>query len=197
MFLHHVRDDSLVLLFPRVERPPPDDTETTPGPLCPHGRRGSSNPLASSPSGRAHRFEPAWGSPAVTHTRRTHTHPSGVCMCSIRSFDPSLPSLGRPRVVPAAPKFSHLGLHRSFTGTRPLNARTGQQRKGLEVQASGMRASASPDTLAAPGPCALQPVPAMPARAPSGPIPLPRNAAALWARVHSAADGPNISDSVR
>ena len=49
-----------------------------------------------------------------------------VCLCSIQSFDPSIPSLGRPRVVPAAPNFSHLGQHQSFTNKRPLNTHSGQ-----------------------------------------------------------------------
>ena len=61
-----------------------------------------------------------------TRTRRTHA-PRVVCMCSIRSFDPSLPPLGRPRVVTAAPNSSRLGQHRSCTRTRPLNVHTGQQ----------------------------------------------------------------------
>ena len=34
-------------------------------PALPHGNRGPSDPFASPPSGRAHRFEPAWGSPAA------------------------------------------------------------------------------------------------------------------------------------
>ena len=95
--------------------------------VLPHGKRGPSDPLASSPSGRADRSEPAWGSPAVPSTRRTHAPPSGVCMCSFRSFDPCVPFLGRPRVVPAAPNLSHFGQHRSFISTRPLNVRTGQE----------------------------------------------------------------------
>ena len=56
---------------------------------------------------------------------RTNTNPTGYR--TIRSFEPSLPSLGRPRAVPAAPNLSLLGQHQSFTIERPLNAHTGQQ----------------------------------------------------------------------
>ena len=55
-----VCDVNLVLLSPRVERPPSDAT-TTPGPLCPTAGAGHPDPLASPPSGRALRPEPAWG----------------------------------------------------------------------------------------------------------------------------------------
>ena len=52
--------------------------------------------------------------------------PSGVFGCSIRSFDLSLPSFGRPRVVPATPNFGNdrnLGLLYNLVGieTLPLN----------------------------------------------------------------------------
>ena len=47
---HHVCDESLMLLSARVERPPPSDTEATPGPLCPtpdtrHPTRSQARPL--------------------------------------------------------------------------------------------------------------------------------------------------------
>ncbi len=53
--------------------------------------------------------------------------PSGVCVCSIRSFDPSLPSLGRPRVAPGRAELEPLGQHQFLTRTRPLNVHVGQQ----------------------------------------------------------------------
>ncbi len=87
-------------------------------------------PRARSAPRRARATRPArkfafWGTPAPVQKgahraypvpARTHA-PCGVCVSPAQSFDPSLPSLGRPRVVPAAPNFSHLGQHRSFTRT--------------------------------------------------------------------------------
>ena len=58
-------------------------------PALPHGNRGPSDPFASSPSGRAHRFEPAWGSPAApVPVPAARARPRVACVCSIRSLDP-------------------------------------------------------------------------------------------------------------
>ena len=53
--------------------------------------------------------------------------PSGVCVLDSIA-KPSLPSLGRPRVVPAAPIFGLFGKHRFLTRARPLNVHKGQRR---------------------------------------------------------------------
>ncbi len=82
-----------------------DDND--PGPALPHGKRGPPDPPASSP---------CWASTLVGSrvglTGRTPFPPHagglrGVCVLSNRSLDPSLPSLGRPRVVPAAPSLCY------------------------------------------------------------------------------------------
>ncbi len=83
-------------------------------------------------------------------------------MCSIRSLDPSLPSLGRPRVLLAAPNFSHLGQHQSFTRMRPLNVQAGQHehcgdralqqcRFCPQLPASARSPPGAPDSMATPG----------------------------------------------
>ena len=130
------------------------------------------HPLARSASRQARAIRPAhklalWAGTPVrarvgltgrtrTRTRRTRA-PRVVCVCSIRSRDPSLPSLGRPRLVPAAPNFSHLGQHQSFTSKRPLNVHKGQQcgcralqRLGPQLQTSARPPPRTSESMATP-----------------------------------------------
>ena len=117
-----VCDENPVMLSPRVEWPPPCDTETTPGPLCLTASAGHPTGSQARPLGGHTGLSPRGGLPADPRTRTRRTHAPRVAhVRSIRSFDPALPSLGRPRVVPAAPNFSHQGQHRPFARTRPLN----------------------------------------------------------------------------
>ena len=117
-------DENRVLLSPRAERPPPSDTVATSVPALPHGKHGSSDPppLGSSPSGRAHRSEPAWGLPVIPRTRRTHA-PRVLGACA--RFD----RLTAQRATPCGPRLAELwpfDQRQPFTRTRPLNVHTGQ-----------------------------------------------------------------------
>ena len=73
-------DANLLLLSLELSGRRPQDTATTPGPLCPTAGAGHPDPLASPPSGRAHRFEPAWGSPAAS-VPAARTRPDW-CVCA-------------------------------------------------------------------------------------------------------------------
>ena len=110
-----VCDVNLVLLSPRVERPPPSRQGNNPRPALPHGSRGPSDPLASPPSGRAHRFKPTWGlagrTPHPLHARAL----SGACALSI----------ARPRLCLMA-----TAGHPTRSQARPLGGHTGSSPRG-------------------------------------------------------------------
>ena len=111
----HFHDVNLVQLFHRVERPPPSRQGNNPRPALPHGSRGPSDPLASPPSGRAHRFKPTWGlagrTPHPLHARAL----SGACALSI----------ARPRLCLMA-----TAGHPTRSQARPLGGHTGSSPRG-------------------------------------------------------------------
>ena len=115
---NNVCDVNLVLLSPRVERSPPSDRATTPGPLCPtagagHPTRSQARPLGghtgSSPRG-AHRPHPY---PYPPRARA----PSGVYVHVLDSLVLPLPSV--PRATPCGPRRAELEPYRSTPVLHP------------------------------------------------------------------------------